>query len=69
MGVVIINVVLNVYKTERLRELTLMERYERVEGTKDLSELALCHDVQLQHGLIIHLVAQVKRTCRASVEA
>lgn len=44
-----------------------MERDERVQGTEDLSELALCHDVQLQHGLIIHLVAQVETACRASV--
>lgn len=48
----------------RERELTLMERDERVEGTKDLSKLALCHDVQLQHGLIIHLGAQVKTICK-----
>lgn len=46
---------------ERERELTLMERDESVQGTKDLSQLALCQDVQLQHGLIIHLQAQVKR--------
>lgn len=46
-----------------------MERDERVEGTKDLSELALRHDVQLQHGLIVHLVAQVKTTHTPSVYA
>lgn len=38
-------------------EFTLMEGDERIQGTKDLSKFALCHDVQLQHGLIIHLVA------------
>lgn len=47
---------------------TLMEGDERIQGTKDLSKFALCHDVQLQHGLIIHLVARVKTMCVESGE-
>lgn len=45
-----------------------MEGDERIQGTKDLSKFALCHDVQLQHGLIIHLVARVKTMCVESGE-
>lgn len=40
-----------------------MKGDERVQGTKDLNELTLCHDIQLQHGLIIDLVAWVKTVC------
>ncbi len=36
---------------------TFMKRNERVQCTKDLSKLTLCQDVQLQHGLIVHLGA------------
>lgn len=39
---------------------TLMEWNERVQCTKDLSKLTLCHDVQLQHGLIVHLVGKLR---------
>lgn len=32
-----------------------MEGDEWVQSTEDLSKLTLCHYVQLQHGLIVHL--------------
>lgn len=38
-----------------------MERNERVQSPKDLSKLTLCHDVQLQHGLIVYLVAHTEQ--------
>lgn len=38
-----------------------MERNEGVQCPKDLSKLTLRHDVQLQHGLIVHLVAKVRK--------
>lgn len=38
-----------------------MERYERVQSAKDLPKFTLCHDVQLQHGLIVHLVARARK--------
>lgn len=41
-----------------------MERNERVQRTKDLSKLTLCQDVQLQHGLIVHLVAHRDREAK-----
>lgn len=37
------------------RWFTFMERNERVQRTEDLSKFTLCQNVQLQHGLIIHL--------------
>lgn len=37
---------------------TFVERNERVQSTEDLSQFTLGHDVQLQHGLIIHLQEQ-----------
>lgn len=37
-----------------------MERNERVQSPKDLSQLTLCHDVQLQHGLIVYLAAHTE---------
>lgn len=49
--------VLNVCKAERW--LTLMERNKRVQCAEDLSKFTLCHDVQFQHGLIVHLAAEV----------
>lgn len=52
---------------------TLMERNERVQCTEDLAELALRHDRQLQHGLVVHLVAhgegegRIGDACRGKV--
>lgn len=40
---------------------TFVERNERVQSTEDLSQFTLCHDVQLQHGLIIHLQEQKEK--------
>lgn len=44
-----------------------MERNERVQSTKDLSKLTLCHDVQLQHGLIVHLTSHIEAEVYESV--
>lgn len=37
------------------REFTCMEGNEGFQSPKDLSKLTLRHDVQLQHGIIVHL--------------
>lgn len=50
------------------RWFTLMERNERVQCTKDLSKLTLCHDVQLQHGLVVHLAAHSNGKGRINAE-
>lgn len=38
-----------------------MQGNERVQSAKDLSQLTLSHDVQLEHGLVIHLVETFPR--------
>lgn len=40
-----------------VKRFTFMERNEGVQSAEDLSKLALCHDVQLQHGLVVNLTA------------
>lgn len=45
-----------------------MERNEGVQCPKDLSKLALRHDVQLQHGLIVHLGAKVRKEYKCTAE-
>lgn len=45
-----------------------MERNERVQSTKDLSKLTLCHDVQLQHGLIVYLTAYTEQEAKDKKE-
>lgn len=44
--------------------ITFMERNESVQSAKDLSKLTLCQDVQLQHGLIVHLAAHTGQEAR-----
>lgn len=45
-----------------------MKRNERVQSPKDLSKLTLCHDVQLQHGLIVYLAAYAEQEAKDKKE-
>jgi hypothetical protein len=46
--------------------LTFMQRNEGVQGSEDLGEFMLCHNGQLQHGVMVRL--QVRREENASIK-